>query len=230
MRPKASGWTSRFFQTTRGQIVLLLRQEVRTVAELAKALDLTDNAIRAHLATLERDGFVQRAGERPGFRKPHFSYELTAEAEELFPKTYGLLLGRILTALEKRLGSDEVVAVLRDIGRDIGASRKPRAGAALNERLDQVLKLFEELGGYARIERTDGTVVIRSSICPLAEVTADHAELCLMLETLCSKLIGKPVRQRCERDGMPKCVFEVKVGEEKPHAIEARDVTLPRPK
>ena len=72
MRPKTPLWTSRFFETTRGQIVLLLRQEVRTVAELAEALELTDNAVRAHLATLERDRFVRRAGERPGFRKPHF--------------------------------------------------------------------------------------------------------------------------------------------------------------
>ena len=47
MRPKTPLWTSRFFETTRGQIVLLLRQEVRTVAELAEALELTDNAARA---------------------------------------------------------------------------------------------------------------------------------------------------------------------------------------
>lgn len=212
MRPKTPLWTSRFFETTRGQIVLLLRQEVRTVAELAEALELTDNAVRAHLATLERDRFVRRAGERPGFRKPHFSYELTAEAEELFPKIYGLLLSRIVAAIKKRCGSEQVAAVLHDVGGEIAASRKVPAAATLDERLKHMLKLLEEFGGHAHTERTNGTIVIRSANCPLAEVTADHPEVCQMLETLCSKTIGKPVRQRCERDGVPKCVFEVKVG------------------
>lgn len=52
----------RFFASTRGRIVTLLRHSSHTVEELAEALDLTDNAVRAHLATLERDGVVQQRG------------------------------------------------------------------------------------------------------------------------------------------------------------------------
>ena len=52
----------RFFSTTRGRVVQLLRRASRTVEELARALELTDNAVRAHLATLERDGLCGRAG------------------------------------------------------------------------------------------------------------------------------------------------------------------------
>jgi predicted ArsR family transcriptional regulator len=54
----------RFFASTRGQIVILLRREGRTVDELAQILNLTDNAIRAHLMTLERDGIIQQRGTR----------------------------------------------------------------------------------------------------------------------------------------------------------------------
>ena len=43
-------WKQRFFSSTRGRIVALLRRTSRTVDELAQALDLTDNAVRAHLA------------------------------------------------------------------------------------------------------------------------------------------------------------------------------------
>lgn len=209
MRAKAPGWTSRFLDSTRGQIILLLRQQICTVSELAEALDLTDNAIRAHLATLERDGLVRRAGARPGFRKPHYSYELTAEAEELFPKTYGPLLSRLLAALKKRFGPEEVTAVLRDVGRDIATSRKPRAETAVNERLEQVVKLLHEFGGQARIERNDGSVLIRGATCPLAAVTADHPEVCQMIETLVSEITGARVRQKCQRTPVPQCCFEV---------------------
>lgn len=57
--------------------------------DLAAELDLTDNAIRAHLLTLERDGLLKQSGTQPGFRKPHATYALTPEAEQTFPKAYG---------------------------------------------------------------------------------------------------------------------------------------------
>ena len=45
---------ARFLASTRGQIVILLRQGHATVDDLATTLGLTDNAVRAHLAGLER--------------------------------------------------------------------------------------------------------------------------------------------------------------------------------
>ena len=39
----------RFFESTRGRIVTLLRGTTETVNELAQQLELSDNAVRAHL-------------------------------------------------------------------------------------------------------------------------------------------------------------------------------------
>ncbi len=55
-------WDQKFFASTRGQIVTLLRRTSYTVEELAQAVGLTDNGVRAHLAILERDGIVQQRG------------------------------------------------------------------------------------------------------------------------------------------------------------------------
>ena len=66
---------------------MLLRRSGRTVEELARALDLTDNGVRAHLAVLERDGIARQRGSvrrGSGGGKPAYVYELTSEAEELF--------------------------------------------------------------------------------------------------------------------------------------------------
>src|SRR3989442_183899 len=51
-----TGWNKRLLASTRGRILALLRSENRTVNGLAAALRLTDNAVRAHLLSLERDG------------------------------------------------------------------------------------------------------------------------------------------------------------------------------
>src|SRR4051795_11570127 len=93
---KQSDWGDRFLTSTRGRIVTLLRRGPRTVNELAEALGLTDNAVRAHLATLERDELVEQAGCRPGSRKPNVVYHLTAGAGQLFPKPYGPVLRELL--------------------------------------------------------------------------------------------------------------------------------------
>ena len=91
-------WDQRFFGSTHGRIVTLLRRSGRTVEGLAHALGLTDNGVRAHLATLERGGIVQQRGTvSRGGGKPAYVYELTPEAEEdLFPKAYRPVLRQIL--------------------------------------------------------------------------------------------------------------------------------------
>src|SRR5687768_2405624 len=116
---KGQPFRERLLDSTRGQILSLLRTTPRTVNDLAAALDLTDNAVRAHLVSLERDGLVQRRGMEPGFRKPHVSYGLTADAEQIFPKAYGPLLNHFLETVSKRLTSRELNASLREVGRTV---------------------------------------------------------------------------------------------------------------
>jgi predicted ArsR family transcriptional regulator len=82
-------WNQRFFESTRGKIIMLLRRASRTVEELAQALNLTDNAVRTHLVILERGGLVRQQGVRHGAGKPAFVYELAPETEQLFPKHTG---------------------------------------------------------------------------------------------------------------------------------------------
>ena len=86
----------RFFHSTRGRIVHLLKQSAKTVNDLAAALELTDNAVRAHLLSLERDRLVESAGTIKGVRKPHVVYRLTDDARKRFPRAYDSLLNRLL--------------------------------------------------------------------------------------------------------------------------------------
>src|SRR4051794_38712284 len=106
----------RFFASTRGQVVTLLRRGDRTVDDLARALELTDNAVRAPLSALERDGLVRQGGVRRGRGKPAYSYELTAEAERLFPKADGPLLRLLLDVLAEQLPSKAFDDVLNEVG------------------------------------------------------------------------------------------------------------------
>src|SRR5690348_6693239 len=79
-----------------GRVAELLRQGERTVEELATALALTGNAVRMHLARLERDGIVERAGARAGVGRPSALYRLSAEGELRFSHAYVPLLTKLL--------------------------------------------------------------------------------------------------------------------------------------
>ena len=179
------------------------------MTELAEKLHLTDNAVRAHLVTLERDGLVHQSGERPGLRKPHLSYELTSDAEDIFPKAYAPILEELLTVLKGSIGEKKVESALRQVGRNVAQSHGSEDKSSFKERLDLALKTIEGIGGQAHVEQTDGKTSICGVGCPLAVVTVHHAEVCGMLEELLTEIIGVPVRQNCRREPSPQCRFDL---------------------
>ena len=201
-------WDRRFRASTRGRLVELLCRAPGTVEELARALGITPNAVRAQIAALERDGLVQQAGLRREARKPSQLYALTPQAERLFPKPYGLLLSRLLDVLAECLPFEELEAVLREVGQRIGLEHRS-AARDLRARVERAADLLGQLGGVAEVDDSGGHFLIRGYCCPLAAVVSGHPEACLLAEVLLSEVIAAPVREQCERGDFPKCVFEV---------------------
>ena len=208
---KMNAWRRRILNSSRGRILELLRGQDGTVNDLAAALDLTDNAVRAHLFSLERDGLIHQSGTRPGFRKPHATYALTAEAEQIFPKAYGPLLDMVLTVISKKLEPQALRLAMREVGKKIAqTNRAETKGKTREERIDAALRILSDLGGRATFEKKEGKHWIRGHGCPLAAATKNHPQACLIAESLLSAVIGTPVKERCVRNPNPSCCFEVR--------------------
>jgi predicted ArsR family transcriptional regulator len=199
---------ARFFESTRGRIVTLLRRRNLTVNDLAKELDLTDNAVRAHLLSLERDGLVAQQGTIKGFRKPHYIYGLSDRAAELFPPPYGALFTRLLSSLKSALTKASFVARLRDVGQSIGAENKI-ATSDKTARVEKALSTIEELGGSANVYIENGEEIIRSESCPFSEAVAEHPEVCKVTESMLAEILDSRVEEKCDRSSKPKCKFAV---------------------
>jgi predicted ArsR family transcriptional regulator len=207
---KIPGWRQRFLASTQGKILVLLRTESRTVNELAEALELTDNAVRSHLTSLERDGLIQQLGTRPGSRKPHILYGLTGEAEYLFPTAYGPLLRHVLAVIGRRLPSQELRASLREVGRTAAMEHLNQIkGKTRNQRIEIALNALKALGGDATVQESEGKRFIYGNGCPLSAATAHHPEACLIVEALLSEIIGIPVKERCHHGEAPRCCFDI---------------------
>ena len=201
---------NRFLESTRGKIVMLLRRTNKTVNDLASELDLTDNAVRAHLLSLERDGLVVQRGTVKGHRKPHFIYGLSDKALDLFPRPYGTLFNRLVSTLKKSLRRATLLERLRDVGRSIGDEVSSGLPKKRTVRLEHALSAIESLGGSAVISHENGTTMIRSEGCPFSEVVKEHPEACSVTESMLETIIGTEVVESCDRSASPKCRFIVR--------------------
>jgi predicted ArsR family transcriptional regulator len=207
---KIPAWQQRLLTTTKGKILALLRTESRTVNELANTLELTDNAVRSQLTSLERDGLIRQIGVRRGFRKPHALYGLSADAEYQFGAAYGSLLRHALTIFGERLPPGELQAGLREIGRIMAKDHADQTrDRPPGQRIEYALNVLKTLGGDVTLQESEGKRLILGNGCALSLVTAHHPEACLIAEALLSEIIGSPVKERCRHGESPRCCFEI---------------------
>ncbi len=206
----SSAWSLRFLTSTRGRLIALLRRDSQTVDDLASALNLTDNAVRAHLASLERDGIVRQSGVRRdgSVGKPAYAYELTADAEQFFPKPYATMLNELLDILDGELSADDVERLLRRIGARL-ASEYPSGHGDTRTRLEAAVDALNQLGGLAELDMDGENLSLRGYSCPLAAVVSSHPDACRMAEAFVSEVAGVPIRECCDRGAVPHCRFEL---------------------
>jgi len=206
-----SGLRNRFLDSTRGQVASLLRRGPRTVEELATELGLTDNAVRNHLALLERDGMVRQVGVRrvKGAGKPATIFELDPAAEPQFSRAYPPVLSAVLDVLIDELPAERAVEILDKVGRRLGAGAGGPATGSLADRAERAADALRALGAEVDVVTEEGALVLRGAGCPLSSVVRHRPETCRAVESFVSEIVGTPVRECCARDDRPRCRFVV---------------------
>ena len=205
----AKEWRQRMLSSTRGRVLDLLRRGPSTVSELASSIGLTDNGVRTHLAALERDGLIRQEGSRRTGGKPSYVYELTPDAEALFPKGYASILSEVMGYVREREGSEGLQTFLRSVAQRAARKLAPSDRGNLRARVDAAVTVLNELGGLAEVVEDEQALHIRGYSCPLASVVQENPETCALAEELVGGVVGAPVTECCERNGTPRCRFTV---------------------
>jgi DeoR family suf operon transcriptional repressor len=197
--------------TSRGRIVTLLQRGALTVDDIAAKMGLSANAVRVQITGMERDGVVQRAGQRPGATRPSNIFELTSEVEQLLSRAYIPFLTQLVRVFADGLPREQVDRFFREAGRGIIEELAWRglASGDLRARVKSASDLLnDELGGITHIEENRG-YVIRGLACPLAAITGKHPAVCRAMESLIAEIVKVPVSECCDRSERPKCCFEI---------------------
>jgi predicted ArsR family transcriptional regulator len=193
---------------TRARVIELLRRGQHTVDELARALQLTDNAVRMHLSALEREGVVCSDGVRRSGTagKPATIYCIAPSAEIGFSQAYAPVLASLLETLGQRLTDDELETIMRSTGRKLGETLTLQPGT-LQNRVRAASVLLNQLGALTTVEGQNGTAVLRGGTCPLSVAVRTRTEVCGAVQEMLSVMVGADVEQCCQHGDKPKCCF-----------------------
>src|SRR3954464_1692737 len=186
----------------RREILIRLRRDgPSTPDQLAAALGASRTGVLQQLRALEATHFVRRETVRHGVGRPRHLYDVTPDAQELFPSNYDGLAAGLLAAIGA-VGGDSLVeqvfqARRRQIGERVRRELDDRIGvdAPLMDRV-RALAVLQDEQGYladAAIDE-DGTIRLREHNCAILDVargqrSACEAELDLFREVLGVELI-----------------------------------------
>jgi len=181
----------------RREILVHLRQSGPTSPDaLAVTLGASRTGVLQQLHALEDTGLVSHAAEKHGVGRPRHLYDVTADAQELFPTDYGGFASGLVKAIEAIGGDDLVEQVFAARRRQIGDRIRRRMterlpdGAGLADRVRVLATLQDEAGYLAEaVISADGTVRLRQHNCAIDRIARRtqapcDAELALFREVL----------------------------------------------
>lgn len=208
-------------RSSRDEILTLLRAGPHTAAELADIIEISPQAVRDQLRTLEGRGWieVQRLRRDTG-GKPAREYVLTADGEESFEKPYPEILRHLVGELQDRIGGRKKRKLFEAVGRRLGAdlcengvpdlaAPEDLSPEQLRRRLEAAVRILNAVGGAAEVDETEEGLRIQSHGCPLSGLVRQDPEACVLAEALVQTVAGIDVTETCDRDGRPRCRFEV---------------------
>jgi predicted ArsR family transcriptional regulator len=203
-------WQRQIGKTTRNRLIALLRRDQRTVEELAEALGLTDNAVRAHLAALVREKVVQSAGVRRdgNVGKPATLYGIAPDSSAVFSTAYTPVLSALLAEIGARLTPKQVESLLRRTGKRLARSLPPRS--TFDDRVRASATFLTGLGADAELVPTTNGYEIRGHGCVLSAAVAECPTTCVILEQLLRDVSEGEVTECCDRTtDRPNCRFVI---------------------
>lgn len=191
-----------------GRVLAQLRHGPTTVEQLAKALLLTDNAVRNQLRKLEHLGLVTRTGTRPGTSKPSALYGITLEGQVQFSTLYLPVLMQFVRVAEGKCDGRQLESFMVDTGAAL-AGNYPKPNGTVKNRVQIAARLLSSFGGMSEVRSRNGALTIRSAACPLAALTSENPAACKVLEGFLARYLGAPVAVCCDVQDEPRCCFEV---------------------
>jgi predicted ArsR family transcriptional regulator len=215
---RASGGPS----TLRRELLLRLRLDgPSSPDQLAERLGSSRTGVLQQLRALEAANLVTRQTVRHGVGRPRHLYDVTADAQDLFPSNYDALAAGLLAAIEAVGGDDLLDQVFAARRRQLGSRVRERMAesigpeASLVERVRELAVIQADHGYLAdTVLGADGTIRLREHNCAIYHIAEGSPAACQAELELFSEVLGADVvREQHIASGDRCCQYRI---EEKP--------------
>lgn len=199
--------------TLRREILIHLRQAGPASPDsLAAALHASRTGVLQQLYALEEAGLVSHAAEKHGVGRPRHVYDVTADAQGLFPTDYGGFASGLVKAIEAVGGDDLVEQVFAARRRQIGDRIRRRMGerlpegAGLADRVRLLAVLQDEAGYLAEATvADDGMIRLREHNCAIDKIARRTSAACDAELDLFRELLGDNVTRESHIAAGDRC-------------------------
>jgi predicted ArsR family transcriptional regulator len=183
--------------TLRRDLLLRLRMDGQSSPD---RLGASRTGVLQQLRALEAAHLVSRQTVRHGVGRPRHLYDITPDAQDLFPSNYDGLAAGLLAAIEAIGGDDLLEQVFAARRRQLGA----RVQEDLAERLTSDAPLLDRVRELAVIQASngylananvdaDGTIWLHEHNCAIYHVAAGSPAACQAELELFSEVLGADV-------------------------------------
>jgi DeoR family transcriptional regulator, suf operon transcriptional repressor len=192
-------------------LLALKKHQPLTARELAARFDVTPNAMRRHLETLESAGVVRHAREVRGVGGPVHAFSLSGSGEALFPRSYANVLLETLASIAAERGRQGVSDFFRQKWAALAADAAPALSQLpLTERVQLVAELWTSLGYMAEadVDAATGLPILRKHNCAIRAVAEQYPEVCATESEFIADVIGiAPERRQHILAGCNSCEY-----------------------
>jgi predicted ArsR family transcriptional regulator len=203
---------------TRRRIVKLLKTEgAMDSASLAARLAVTAMAVRQHLYTLQQEKLVTFEERPVPLGRPAKFWQLTKEAERLFPDAYAELNAALITSVEDAFGPQGMARLLDARMARQRADYRARidSSAPLAKRIQQLAKIRADEGYMAEVKRDGAGFLFIENHCPICAAATACQGFCSSELDLFRSALGPGVSiERAEHilSGDRRCVYRIAAG------------------
>ena len=162
--------------------------------ELANTMKISRMGAHKHLADLQKRGLVEALESRTGVGRPKMIYKLSSQSKTVFPKSYVSIATFSMDFIEKNMGKEGVIRMLRERQNDLFSTYYERLkNLNFGDRVKELAKIRDEEGYIAESKKNKGKGdsghVLLEYNCPIIHIAEKHWEACSAETELFEKLL-----------------------------------------
>src|SRR6476660_6716067 len=216
--PTASPVAGKGPSTLRRDLLLRLRLDgPSSPDQLAERVGASRTGVLQQLRALEDAHLVSRQTVRHGVGRPRHLYDVTADAQDLFPSNYDALASGLLAAIEAVGGDDLLDQVFaarrRQLGQRVREQMTDRLApnAPLVDRVRELAVIQADNGYLAdAVLEIDGTIRLREHNCAIFSIAKSSPAACQAELELFSEVLGADVvRETHIASGDRCCTYRI---------------------